>query len=138
MYSVSTPTRVGDLYLLDRKGGQPRQLTHVNDALFGKLNLTEPEEMWYMSFDGKKVQAWVQKPPDFDPNKNYPLILNIHGGPHAAAGDTFQTVLSRQKRRRPASASALVFLLMNSSASNWIGLRGVSLKACHWKLECIT
>jgi len=86
---ISTPTRIGDLYWLDKPGGQPRQLTHINDELFSKLNLTEPEEVWHNSFDGKKIQAWVQKPPDFDPNKKYPLILNIHGGPHAAYGFVF-------------------------------------------------
>jgi dipeptidyl aminopeptidase/acylaminoacyl peptidase len=86
---ISTPTRVGDLYWLDKSGGQPKQLTHVNDELFSKLNLTEPEEMWHTSFDGKKIQTWIQKPPDFDPHKKYPLILNIHGGPHAAYGFIF-------------------------------------------------
>jgi len=88
-YTVSTPTKITDLYVLDRNGGQPKQITRVNDALFSKLNLTEPEEIWYTSFDGKKIQAWAQKPPDFDPNKKYPLILNIHGGPHAAYGFVF-------------------------------------------------
>lgn len=88
-FVISTPTRVGDLYWLDGTSGTPKQLTHVNDELFSKLNLTEPEEVWYTSFDGKKIQTWVQKPPDFDPNKKYPLILNIHGGPHAAYGFIF-------------------------------------------------
>jgi len=88
-YIVSTPTRVGDLYWLEQRGGEPKQLTHLNDDLFSKLNLTEPEEIWYKSFDGKRVQTWVQKPPDFDPSKKYPLILNIHGGPHAAYGFVF-------------------------------------------------
>jgi dipeptidyl aminopeptidase/acylaminoacyl peptidase len=85
---ISTPTRVGDIFWLER-GGQPKQLTHLNDELSSKLNLTEPEEIWYTSFDGKKIQTWVQKPPDFDPSKKYPLILNIHGGPHAAYGFVF-------------------------------------------------
>jgi len=86
---ISTPTRIGDLFWLDKAGAQPRQLTHINDDLFSKLNLTEPEEIWHNSFDGRKIQVWVQKPPDFDPNKKYPLILNIHGGPHAAYGFVF-------------------------------------------------
>ncbi|HSE21694.1 MAG TPA: S9 family peptidase [Pyrinomonadaceae bacterium] len=86
---ISTPTRIGDLYWLEGTSGTPKQLTHLNDELFSKLNLTEPEEVWYTSFDGKKVQTWVQKPPDFDPNKKYPLILNIHGGPHSAYGFIF-------------------------------------------------
>jgi dipeptidyl aminopeptidase/acylaminoacyl peptidase len=86
---VSTPTAIGDLFVLDAATGARRQLTRFNDALFGELNLTAPEEIEYPSFDGMKIQAWVQKPPDFDPAKKYPLILNIHGGPHAAYGYTF-------------------------------------------------
>jgi dipeptidyl aminopeptidase/acylaminoacyl peptidase len=86
---ISTPTRIGDLFWLEPPGREPRQLTHLNDDLFSHLNLSEPEEIWYQSFDGKRIQAWVQKPPDFDGTKKYPLILNIHGGPHAAYGFIF-------------------------------------------------
>lgn len=89
VFLISTPTRIGDLFWLDGTSGTPKQITHVDDELFAKLNLTEPEEFWYTSFDGKKVQAWIQKPPDFNPNKKYPLILNIHGGPHSAYGFIF-------------------------------------------------
>lgn len=86
---ISTPTRIGDLFWLDKSGATPKQLTHINDELFSKLKLTEPEEIWYTSFDGRKIHTWVQKPPDFDLNKKYPLILNIHGGPHTAYGWVF-------------------------------------------------
>ena len=91
VYVISTPTRVNDLFVLDRAtpGAAPKQLTNVNDELLSKLNLTEPEEIWYDSFDGKRIQAWLQKPPNFDAHKKYPLILNIHGGPHVAYGDIF-------------------------------------------------
>jgi dipeptidyl aminopeptidase/acylaminoacyl peptidase len=88
--NVSTTTLVNDLFAIDRKGGEPQRLTRVNDELFSKLNLTEPEEISYQSFDGKKIQAWVQKPPGFDSAKKYPLILDIHGGPHAAYGYIFE------------------------------------------------
>ncbi len=86
---VSTPTRVGDLFTFDQNG-RPRQITDINHDLFSQLELTEPEEIWYESFDGKRIQAWLQKPSGFDPHKNYPLILNIHGGPHAAYGYIFE------------------------------------------------
>src|ERR1700693_5652419 len=89
IYTLSTPTRLGDLFVADQDGGNPKQLTHFNDALFSKLNLTEPEEIHYKSFDGKTIEAWLQKPPDFSPTKKYPLILNIHGGPHTAYGYLF-------------------------------------------------
>jgi dipeptidyl aminopeptidase/acylaminoacyl peptidase len=86
---VSTPIAVGDVFVVDAATGKRRQLTRFNDALFSELKLTPPEEITYPSFDGLKIQTWVQKPPDFDPSKKYPLILNIHGGPHAAYGYTF-------------------------------------------------
>jgi dipeptidyl aminopeptidase/acylaminoacyl peptidase len=86
---ISTSTNIGDVFLLDTAAGKLTQLTRINDELFSQLNLTDPEEIWYTSFDGKKIQAWLQKPPAFDPSKKYPLILEIHGGPHAAYGFTF-------------------------------------------------
>lgn len=89
VFTRSTPTEIGDLFWLEAPGATPRQLTHVNEELFSRLNLTEPEEFWYTSFDGKRVEGWLQKPPDFDPHKKYPLILNIHGGPHTAYGYVF-------------------------------------------------
>ncbi|HKS25633.1 MAG TPA: S9 family peptidase [Thermoanaerobaculia bacterium] len=85
---LSTPTMIGDLFLVGADGAFTR-LTNVNQKLFGEVTLTEPDELWLTSFDGKKIETWVQKPPDFDPAKKYPLLLNIHGGPHSAYGYTF-------------------------------------------------
>lgn len=85
---LSTPTTLLDLYSVV-PGSQPVRLTHFNDKLFSQLELSEPEAITYTSFDGKKIEAWVYKPPDFDEHKKYPLILNIHGGPHTAYGYTF-------------------------------------------------
>lgn len=85
---VSTPVAIGDLFTVSANGAQTR-ITDLNRKLWSQLNLTPPEELNYTSFDGKRIQGWIQKPPDFDPNKKYPLILNIHGGPHAAYGWVF-------------------------------------------------
>ena len=87
--AISTPTNIGDLFLVDGTSGQMKQLTHINNELLSGLRLTAPETIWYKSFDGRRIQAWVQRPPDFQPGKKYPLILDIHGGPHAAYGYTF-------------------------------------------------
>jgi len=86
--NVSTPIMIDELFALAKDGSQ-KQLTNLNGPLFSELNLTAPEEITYTSFDGKTIQAWVQKPPDFNASKKYPLILNIHGGPHAAYGWVF-------------------------------------------------
>ena len=86
----STPTVVGDLYVIDSAAGaSPRKLTTFNDEIFGQLTMNEPEEIWYSSFDGRRIQGWILKPPAFDASQKYPLILQIHGGPHAAYGNTF-------------------------------------------------
>src|SRR5262245_31978940 len=94
---ISSPVNIGDLFLLDTASGKLTQLTKINDELFSQLDLTPPEEIWYTSFDGRKIQGWIQKPPNFDPTrteartggKKYPFILEIHGGPHSAYGCTF-------------------------------------------------
>ena len=84
---VSTQTNIGDLFVSD--GNDPRRLTSFNEPLFKDLTMAQPEEIWYGSFDGRKIQAWIQKPPQFDASRKYPLIVQIHGGPHAAYGNTF-------------------------------------------------
>ena len=86
---VSTPTMIGDLFAVAPDGSQQR-ITDLNQKLWSQLNLTAPEEFTYASFDGKRIQAWIQKPPGFDPKRKYPLVLNIHGGPHAAYGWIFE------------------------------------------------
>lgn len=86
---ISTTATIGDLYFFDTSSGKMTRLTNVNQELFSQLKVTPAEEIWYTSFDGRKVQAWIQKPPDFDATRKYPLILEIHGGPHAAYGFTF-------------------------------------------------
>lgn len=66
------------------------RLTHLNDDLFKYIKLGEVEELWTKSsHDGRDIQSWICKPPDFDPSKKYPLILEIHGGPFAMYGDWF-------------------------------------------------
>ena len=85
---VSSPVMIGDLFAVADDGTQTR-ITDFNGKLWSQLDLTAPEEINYTSFDGRRIQGWIQKPPDFDPHKKYPLILNIHGGPHAAYGWVF-------------------------------------------------
>jgi len=65
------------------------ETTHVNDALFSTLDVPVPEEFSYSSFDGKRIQGWILKPPGFSASKKYPMILQIHGGPNSAYGYTF-------------------------------------------------
>jgi dipeptidyl aminopeptidase/acylaminoacyl peptidase len=85
---ISDMTHIGDVWVMDHDQA-PKQLTKVNETLFSQLDLPEVEEINYKSFDGKTIQGFIEKPPHFDATKKYPLILNIHGGPHSTYGYTF-------------------------------------------------
>jgi dipeptidyl aminopeptidase/acylaminoacyl peptidase len=87
--TIEDGTHLTELYVLDTASNRRTRLTHENDALLEGLQLSPPERIVYKSFDGRPIEAWVVKPPNFDAKKKYPLILNIHGGPHVAYGDTF-------------------------------------------------
>jgi len=71
----------GDIVFIG-SSGEVRRLTQVNDDLLKHRKIGEIEEFRVPSVDGLEVQGWIVKPPDFDPKKRYPLILQIHGGPH--------------------------------------------------------
>ena len=66
-----------------REGTGVDQLTRVNQTLLESVRLGEVEEFWTTSADGTEVHGWVVKPPDFDPSRQYPLLMEIHGGPFA-------------------------------------------------------
>ncbi len=81
---VASAHEPGDIYGFDlARPGQAARLTEVNADVLGHLDLGEVEEIWYDSTDDFRVQGWIVKPPDFDPSHKYPMMLVIHGGPHA-------------------------------------------------------
>ena len=80
---MSGPHEPGDIVTFSLKNPSPKRLTAVNDDLLENRKLGEVEEIWYDSVGGMRVQGWIVKPPDFDASRKYPLILYIHGGPHA-------------------------------------------------------
>ena len=74
--------------------GKIQILTALNNDLLGHRKLGLVNEITYKSsFDGQEIQGWYITPPDFDPAKKYPLILEIHGGPHLAYGPYFSAEL---------------------------------------------
>ena len=66
-----------------------RQRTALNAAFLEYPRFAEYEELRVNSFDGTPIQAWLIKPPRFDMRERHPLILYIHGGPHAMYGTNF-------------------------------------------------
>jgi len=94
-YTAGSPLRPADLFV-QRARGEPRRLTRLNENLLGHRRLAEVHEIVYKSsVDGTEIQGWYLTPPDFDPGKTYPLILEIHGGPHLAYGPHFSAEMQR-------------------------------------------
>ena len=72
--------------------GTARRLTHLSSSLLDSKVLGQVQKLPVTSaFDKRPIDAWMVTPPDFDPAKKYPMILEIHGGPYAAYGPQFST-----------------------------------------------
>ncbi|MGK7294759.1 MAG: S9 family peptidase [Candidatus Wenzhouxiangella sp. M2_3B_020] len=94
-YTLGTEKAPADVWVRPRRG-DARQLTELNRNLLGKRELGDVHEIVYeSSVDGTEIQGWYLTPPDFDPEKKYPLILEIHGGPHLAYGPHFSAEMQR-------------------------------------------
>ncbi len=91
-------------------------LTKVNEDLFSYKKIGKVEEMWWeSSFDKQKIQGWLVTPPDFDPSKKYPLILEIHGGPFASYGSVYSAEI------QAFAAAGYVVLYSNPRGSSSYG-----------------
>ncbi len=89
-FTHTRPEVPGDIAVTTLANPVTRVLTAVNEDLLAQRTLGKVEEIWYeSSLDKRKIHGWIIKPPDFDPAKKYPLILEIHGGPFADYGDRF-------------------------------------------------
>ncbi len=86
---LTAPQMTPNVALVNLKNGEFQQLTDVNGDILADVALGSVEEIWYTSTDNTQVQGWIVKPPHFDPDKRYPLLLEIHGGPNGMYGVDF-------------------------------------------------
>jgi hypothetical protein len=80
-YTVSDPTTPYEIFVRD--DGVERRLTRVNDALVSELEIAPVEPFSTTSSDGETVHGWLMQPLGFQKRKQWPLILQVHGGPEA-------------------------------------------------------
>jgi dipeptidyl aminopeptidase/acylaminoacyl peptidase len=89
---AADPATPGDVVLLEEgpppSGPGERRLTDANPWLRDRI-LAVPERQEFAGEDGLPIEGWLLKPPDFDPSRSFPLVLQVHGGPHAQYGWTF-------------------------------------------------
>ena len=100
-YSVGSPTKPAELGVAHFPTRMaPQVLTNLNEQFLKSNKLGKVEEFWVnSSVDDFKVQGWIITPPDFDPNKKYPMILEIHGGPYSSYGPQFTPELQLMASR---------------------------------------
>ncbi|MNI32699.1 Prolyl tripeptidyl peptidase precursor [compost metagenome] len=85
----SDPSNPGDLYRIDTHTNEELRLTKSNDELLQQLDISLPEPFWLDTSDGWNVQGWIMKPIGMEEGKKYPMILQIHGGPHALYANSY-------------------------------------------------
>ncbi len=91
-YTHGTSERPANVAVINEE--EIQILTALNDDLLSHRKLGKVKEITYKSsFDEQEIHGWYITPPDFDPSKKYPLILEIHGGPHLAYGPYFSAEL---------------------------------------------
>jgi dipeptidyl aminopeptidase/acylaminoacyl peptidase len=77
-------TRPTELFKSGTDGRNFAPVTTLNDSLFATIDIPEPESIWFEGEGGRKIQAWLFKPPAFDKKQKYPFVYMIHGGPQNA------------------------------------------------------
>jgi dipeptidyl aminopeptidase/acylaminoacyl peptidase len=82
-----TANRPGEVYFWKEGDAKPRALTAHNEPLVASLDLSPAEGFTFPGADGDEVHGWLVRPPGFDPNKKYPVLFLIHGGPQGAWHD---------------------------------------------------
>ena len=73
----------GDVFVTTRGGAEQHRLTRINAEYLDERAVSRPEELRYEGPDGEELQGWLLTPPDFDADETYPLVVEVHGGPHA-------------------------------------------------------
>jgi dipeptidyl aminopeptidase/acylaminoacyl peptidase len=88
---VSMPTEPNVLVRMALAGTAEQEILYdPNRQILSNCSFSPAEEIRYQSFDGRTVQGWLIKPTGFDPKRKYPLVVSMHGGPHAMYANNFQ------------------------------------------------
>jgi len=123
--SRSSMTSTGEIVVFDRETGQTSEITSFNAAFFEE----SPPARWeHVTIErhGEAIDSWLFKPADFDPERSYPVVLDVHGGPHGSYGHGFNV-----GAQVLASAGILV-IASNPRGSSSYGRRFANLVRGDW------
>lgn len=103
-HNLSAPP---EIYKVDLRRGFVEQMTGFNDDLVAGIKWGNIENVTYKGANNADVQMFINYPPDYDPNKKYPLVMMIHGGPHGIFGDSFHFRWNSQLFAAPGYIAAM-------------------------------
>jgi dipeptidyl aminopeptidase/acylaminoacyl peptidase len=78
-----------EVYISKNDGDDAVNITRINDQRLAGVDMNPLEAFYFEGAGGDQVQGWLLKPPGFDPDREYPFIFLVHGGPQGAWGDIF-------------------------------------------------
>jgi len=88
-YTSSDPMTPADIFVADAAGRSETRITSFNDALLAEIARQPAERITWRVADGTEIEGWVIRPVGHRDGERYPMILNIHGGPHSAYTNNF-------------------------------------------------
>ena len=90
LFNYSYVHKPVEIAKLDLNTNKIIELTHFNEKLTNKVDFRPAEQIWVEGSNGKQIQVFLVKPHNFDKNKKYPFVINIHGGPQMQWRDSFR------------------------------------------------
>lgn len=115
LFTTSDIANPADLFIRNLQNGEQTCFTHNRERLSLSASCSPGESFWYKAADGTAIQAWVVPPSLLNLNKQYPLLLVIHGGPHNMVGYAFE------ERTQLLSANGYGVLHINPRGSSGYG-----------------
>ena len=116
-YSFTDATHPPEIFRTVPGSGQYVKLTDLNREMVDELETVEPERFSFPSFDGLTIEGWIIRPHGFDPKSKYPMIVDIHGGPHYQYGYNLQATAKLQRF----AGAGYVVIFMNPRGSTDYG-----------------
>jgi len=100
----------------------------INSAVLSKVSMSPLESFWFSGAHGDKVEGFMVKPPNFDPNKKYPVKFLLHGGPQGAWGDDW----SYRWNPELFAANGYVVIMINFHGSTGYGQKFIDAINGDW------
>ena len=122
---TTPPNSAGDLHSVDMTSGSVKQLTDLNRKYFERRPPAKLEKFTH-SRNGFEIESRVLLPPDFDPASRYPLVLDIHGGPHGVFSDSFSP------QQQVLATAGYIVLAVNPRGSSTYGTDFMTAVLCDW------